>query len=415
MDFSELIYYNFYMEKKFNHVIIGASRAGLTAAMTIREKNPSDRILIINKEDRLPYKRTELTKKLAGGFKKDDFALLSPGWYEENSITLLNQTTAERIDPSLRSLLLSTGETVFWEQLLIATGAVPSHPAVPGIEHVLHLRNAAQAEKIREGILGSRKVLILGQGVEGIELAEQCRLMNRDAVVTGMDDRLMKKWLDPALSARLLNLVKKNGVDCVFDAPVIRVEYNPHADYPYTLISGGSVLKGDLILASLGIKPDTGLTASLGINGPSGIAVNTHMETILPGIYAAGDVVEPSSLDSYGLWHAAEYQGRTAGLNMAGIPSGMEDHPARMKCEVFGDFFFSMCLKRVCADDRETGWDDHSFMDSRGRYLKLFIRDGKTIAALMAGMKKPGAKALEKGVRQKLSPPQILKWLCDAE
>ncbi len=402
------------MESKYDHIIIGACRAGLSAALTIREQKPSDTILIVNREDRLPYKRTNLTKKLASGFRKDDFALYPHQWYEENSITLLNQTSVEKIDVSSRTVLLSRGGSIGWDHLLIATGASPSEIRIPGKEYIMHLREAAQAEQIRQSILSSRKILILGQGVEGIELSEQCRLMNRDVVVTGLDDRLMKKWLDPALSQRLLELLKKNGIACIFNAPVQSVEVHEKADYPYTLISDGSVQNGDLILASVGIKPNTEIAASLGICGPIGIAVNFNMETIIPGIYAAGDVLEPTGLGSYGLWHAAEYQGQVAGLNMAGTPAERDNRAARLKCEVFGDFFFSMCLDRVHPEDRETGWQGDRFTDETGRYLKLFVREGKTIAALMAGMQKAGAKILEKGVQENRPPAEIVEALSQA-
>ena len=404
----------FSMESRYNHIIIGASRAGLSAALTIRQHKPSDTILIVNREDRLPYKRTNLTKKLVSGFRKEDFALYPLEWYEENGITLLNQVSAEKINVSSHTVLLSRGDSIGWEHLLISTGASPSEISIPGSEYLRHLREAYEAEQIRQSILDSRKILILGQGVEGIELAEQCRRMNRDVVVTGLDDRLMKKWLDPALSQRLLDLLKKNGVACIFNAPVISAEHHDLADYPYTLISKESVQNGDLILASAGVKPNITIAESLGICGPLGIAVNFRMETIIPGIYAAGDVLEPAGLGSYGLWHAAEYQGMVAGLNMAGIPTERDNRAARMKCEVFGDFFFSMCLERVRPEDQEKGWQDDQFSDSEGRYLKLFVRDGKTIAALMAGMQKAGAKILEKGVQENLPPAEILESLSPA-
>jgi len=386
------------MLNHYDFVIAGASRAGLAAAQVLRDRLPESTILILNGEDRQPYKRTSLSKHLAEGFGREEFALFPAGWYEEHRLDLLNsRLTALR--PDGKEAVLSTGGTVGWDRLLLAVGASPAVLDIPGAEWTRQLRTARDAELIREELGRSARVIVIGQGVEGVELAEQCRLAGTDVVVTGMDSRLMQRWLDPELSGRLLRLLAGSGVECRFDSPALRIEREGDG---LCLHTPAEVLEGDLILSSTGIRPNTGAVQSLGITGPGGIRTDRFLETAIPGVFAAGDVVDLPDGYCRGLWHSAEYQGETAALNMAGIPSPLDKRFFRLKCEVFGDFFFSMGLAGV----QESDHMDLPDMKGDG-YLKLFSREGRTVAALMAGFK-DSAKMLAEQVARGMPPEDVI-------
>ena len=169
---------------KYDYAVIGACKAGLSAVETLRERVPAASILLINGEDRLPYKRTHLTKKLASGFSHDEFALKEESWYTDQAIELWNGAQVVEIDSDNHELLCSDGRRASWKKLLIASGAVPFQPDIPGKEFIRHLRSAADTEIIRNSLLKSRRVAVLGQGVEGVEIAEQCRKMGLEVLPT---------------------------------------------------------------------------------------------------------------------------------------------------------------------------------------------------------------------------------------
>ena len=381
--------------KKYDHIIVGASQAGLTAARTLREEQPKASILIINGEDRHPYKRTHLTKKLATGFTTEELALYPPAWYTEMNLERRDSPAIE-LNPLNKTLVLETGERVMGHRILLAVGALPLIPSIPGKEEILHLRKADETERIRERLINSNRVLIIGQGVEGVEMAEQCRLMGLDVISTSTSSRLMSRWLDKELSRRLERLLKSKGV-------LIR-----HSEEPISLEKKGenyrleirknektAYLSAQVILASIGIRGDVSLLKPHnreGLLGEKGILTNEYMESIYKDIYAAGDVVEMPPGWASGLWHSAEKQGQMAALNMLGIKRARENYPVRLKCEVFGDFFFSMAYDRVL---KERGNLKEWTQNKEKTYIRVFFKEGKAIGALMQGKKEKG-KALSR-------------------
>jgi len=388
------------MNKNYNYIIIGACRAGLTAAVTLREIRPEASILVINGEDRMPYKRTDLTKNLASGFTREEFSLYEEGWYEENNIRLLSDKVVD-IDPEAKILNTRDGQSLEWGSLLLATGAVPVTLSLPGCEWLFHLRTAADAEFIRGRLTGKKRVIILGQGVEGVELAEQCRLMGHHVTITGRDSRLMQRWLDEEQSRRLLALMESRGVQFSFNQHMEEVRKEENV---IKLKSREETLTGDLILSSTGIVGNPDLAQAMGIYGRTGILINEFNETALPGIFAAGDAVQFPEGWPRGLWHWAEYQGSVAALNMGGIQTKLVHSPTRLKCEPFGEFYYSMSLQLAIDNDQSTVYRNDSEL-----YLRIFSRQNRSIAALMTGLGKAESKVLDRGIKSGMPPEDLYK------
>jgi NAD(P)H-nitrite reductase large subunit len=391
----------------YDYIIIGASKAGLTAAETLRENCPGASLLLINGEDRLPYKRTELTKKLAAGFEKEDFALYPESWYGENRIVRVDSPVRVLNLPA-REVITDGGETFNAIKILIATGVIPRKIGIPGEEHIHHLRQAKETEEIRRMLRESGSTLVIGQGVEGVEIAEQMILSGQRVTSLSSSTRLMNRWLDSFLSERLARLLTKKGVTLLFDRKVNSLEMGEMALLHTESPSGAESLEADLVLASIGVEADAAILDTpegRRISSPRGIRCNRYMETEWPGVFAAGDVVDVPEGWATGLWHSAEHQGRTAALNMAGIPTEWTNLPVRLKCEVFGDFYFSMaydlCLKEQSVSESILIQDDF-------RYLNVFFKKNRAIGALMQGMK-PFAKPLARLVVDGASPEAVEK------
>ncbi len=387
----------------YDFIIVGASRAGLTAAATLRQRVPGASILLINGEDRNPYKRTNLTKKMAAGFGREDFSLNDPSWYKEQSIELLNGVLVTSIDQDKRTAELSDGRKLGWKKILLASGGVPLVPDFPGSDLLLHLRTASDTERIREKLQGCRRVVVIGQGVEGVEIAEQCSLMGLDVHITGRDERLMQRWMDDRLSERLRNFLGEHSIGCSFSQELKEVFTEEDA---YIIHTAGETLEADLVLSSTGIKGNPFLADRMGIYGESGILCNEYLETSAPGVYGAGDAVQSLPGWPKGLWHWAEYQGQLAAVNMSGGRETLKNIPTRLKSEPFGKFYFSMALGSVLPNDSEK-----VYLDDEAGYLKIYSRSGKSIAALMEGFGKAASKVLEKGVKEGISPDLLAEQM----
>lgn len=395
--------YSLYMTD-YDYIIVGASQAGLTGARTLREIHRDSSILIINGEDRLPYKRTHLTKNLARGFEKDEFALFDETWYKKNHIDRVD-STAVKLDTLNRSIQTQKGVAFSWGKLLLATGAVPKRQEIPGSSEFLHLRQAHETEEMRNKLLKAHHVVIVGQGVEGIEMAEQCRLLGLSVTSTSTSERLMSRWLDEELSIRLERLLISQGI-------VLRHKERPtelkREKKGFTLsvdgVGGIERLFCDYALTSVGIVGETSLLKPLMIDdllGERGIRCDIHMQTVIKDVYAAGDVVQLPSGWANGLWHSAEMMGKTAATNMAGIVLAHTNWPIRLKCEVFGDFFFSMAYDRILKEADLLA--NEIFINTESQYLRVFFKEGKAIGALMQGMKtqaKDLVKLVEKGAKK---------------
>ena len=132
--------------KRYPYVIVGASIAGLSATGAIRSRDSAGPILLIHGENRLPYKRTQLSKRLARGFSGDELALYPQEWYPARKVELLQGIRGVFVEPSSRELSLSTGEVIGYESLLVATGAAPTIVNIPGSQYLSFLRWIEQAE-----------------------------------------------------------------------------------------------------------------------------------------------------------------------------------------------------------------------------------------------------------------------------
>lgn len=387
--------------KDYDHIIIGSSQAGLTAADTLASLVPSAAVALINGEDRPPYKRTHLTKRLAAGFTREEFSLYPEAWYRERKLDRYD-SPAVSLEPESRTVRLESGQSLRARRsLLLATGARPRVPDIPGKEHFLHLRRADETELIRESMTRTSSVLVVGLGVEGVEMAEQCRLMGLEVTLTGRSGRLMSRWLDEELSRRLEELITSRGIRVRYNEEPLGLEKEGRS---YRLTAAGPGVREELtagvVLASTGICGETGLAENWripGLIGPGGVMTNEYLETVCPGIYAAGDIVQTPPGWATGLWHSAQKQGETAARNMAGEPTVWENVPVRLKCEVFGDFFFSMAYDKVA---REVTPPEEWLSEGKQDYLRVFLKEERAMGALMRGMKgkaKELASLVERG------------------
>ncbi|MBT3273242.1 MAG: NAD(P)/FAD-dependent oxidoreductase, partial [Spirochaetales bacterium] len=313
-------------------LIIGAGIAGITAARTIYSERPDWQITLVDDEDRLPYKRTKISKNISRGFDLDEFALFPREWYAERGIRLITETRAASVDAAGKSVSFENSKSLNWDRLILATGAAARVPDISGYdpERCFTIRRASDVDSLLEKIAGAESILVVGLGVLGVEVSEQLVRAGFSVSAASSGESVMPRELNARSQEIMTDLLRRNGVNLFLGYRISSLVRNEDMLVAETV-------KGDLranhIVFAVGSEPLTGLAVSAGAETDIGIAVNPYLETSVKDIYAAGDAVQLPSGKITHLWHEAEAQGRCAGLNVCGGGEKYPDFSFRLKCE----------------------------------------------------------------------------------
>jgi apoptosis-inducing factor 3 len=301
-------------------VIVGGGAAGFAAAEMLRREKYEGDIVMLSSDDAPPLDRPNLSKDyLAGSAPEEWLPLRDSSFYSDNAIDLRLSTTVSAIDPKARAVALATGAKIPFGRLLLATGAEPVAPSLPGARasDVLALRTLKDCRAIIERAKTARRAVILGASFIGLEVAASLRARNIEVHVVAPEEHPMEKILGPDFSRLVHAIHEQHGV-----IPHLGETARGLEGKRMTL-SGGSVLEADLIVAGLGVRPRLSLAEAAGLRIDRGVAVDAFLETSAPGIFAAGDIARwPDRLTGEAIrvehWVVAERQGQTAALNMLG-------------------------------------------------------------------------------------------------
>lgn len=313
--YTEVTYYT---EKNDNILILGNGGAAVNAAEAIRQRNKVARLEIIGEEKGLAYNRPLLTKNLFADFTKDEFILKNSSWYQENNITLTLGVKAIKIDPQAKEVTLDNGEVRNYDRLILALGSDCFVPPIEGVkrDNVMKLRNLKDVDQAKQLIGNSKKALVIGGGILGLEAAWQLKLAGLEVVVFEMLPALMLRQLDEGTSQKLRMLAEAKGLEIHTGVSIASITgEGDHADG--ILLGDGRKFEGDMIIVSAGIRANTELAKAAGITVNRAIVVNQRMETNIEGIYAAGDCAEFEGVN-WAIWPQAVDMGKVAGANATG-------------------------------------------------------------------------------------------------
>lgn len=306
------------------HVILGAGPAGVIAAETIRKHAPHDEVLIIGDEPEAPYSRMAIPYLLIGNIAESGTHLRhAPDHYQRQGITL-RRGRAVKLDSAARTLLLDDGETVAFDKLLIATGSNPATPPIPGIAGpgVHSCWTLADARAIMALAQPGARVLQMGAGFIGCIIMEALATRGVQLSVVEMGDRMVPRMMGPTAGGMIKDWCQKKGVAVYTGARVDAIERDATPVMKVRL-STGQVLEADLVISATGVRPNIGFLQDSGVRCLVGVLTDEHLQTNVPGIYAAGDCAEAfdkvsgKTIVSAIQPNAAE-QARVAAMNMAG-------------------------------------------------------------------------------------------------
>lgn len=298
-------------------LIVGGGGAGVEAAAALRQADPEARIAVWTDEEVPYYARIRLGEVVDGRSRPEDLFLRLPSWWEDQRIELRLGVTVEGIDPGQGRVLDGEGTWTPWDALLLATGARPFLPPIPGIDRpeVVTLRRMKDALAIRDRLAGSQRAVVLGGGLLGLELAASLAQGGIAVMVVEAAPWLLPRQVDREGGEVLQGILARRGIDFRLGTTAGSLEEGAGGGCRVAL-SSGELVEADLVPVMAGVRSETSLARAAGLEVASGIRVDDGMRTSAPGVFAAGDCAEHRS-GLYGFWSAATEQGRAAGRAMA--------------------------------------------------------------------------------------------------
>ena len=273
-------------------LIVGASHGGVNAAFNLRRSGWAGRVVLVDRDPELPYHRPPLSKAfLSGEASAEDNPLKAATAYEQDNIELRLGASVTSIDRERKTATLAAGETLSYDHLVLATGATPFLPPLPGIDSpkVFPLRTAADAQAIHRAFAASaqQRVVIVGGGYIGLEAAASLRKLGGTVTVIEREDRILARVTAPELSTFFTELHEKQGVRIVTSRSVSAI--TEAAGELTVACADGSAFSADLVIVGVGVRFNTGLAAACGLTTSTGIHVDEYCRTDDPNVYAIGD------------------------------------------------------------------------------------------------------------------------------
>ena len=324
--------------KHYPYVILGGSIAAVAAIEGIRSKDRKGEILVVGEEPCKAYGRPLISYYLLGETDLPRMDYRPEKFYEENNVTLRLGVRAEHIDPEKKAVTLSDGETIGYEKLLVATGSRPFDPPMEGIEHVkerFHFMTKADALALDKALSPEKRVLIVGAGLIGLKCFEGIAARVKSVAIVDLAPRILPAILDETGAKMVQSALEARGAAFFLSDSVLRFEGNT------AHLKSGKAVAFDLLVIAVGVRPNTELMKEAGGEVRRGIAVDECGRTSLPDIFAAGDCAESLDIASgtskvLALLPNAAFQGRAAGVNMAGGKANLDNAVAFNSIGFFG-------------------------------------------------------------------------------
>jgi NAD(P)H-nitrite reductase large subunit len=357
------------------YVIIGNSAAAIGTVEGIRQHDGQGEITIISNESHHTYSRPLISYLLYGKVTEEKMKYRGDDFYKKNNVRFLHATVTE-IDVKAHKAVLSSGEKIDFDKLLVATGSsafVPPFEGLNSVKEKFTFMSLDDARKLNDALAPNKRVLIIGAGLIGLKCAEG--ILKRVAHITVIDlaPRILSSILDDGGAKAVQSHIESKGVEFILSGGVKRFEANT------AILENGNKLNFDILVLAVGVRPNTALLNGIA-NIERGIVVNEKSQTSAPDIYAAGDCTQTLDVSSnqskiMALLPNAYMQGECAGLNMA---SGEKSFNKAIPMNAIG--FFDL---HIITAGNYSG--DVYAQIERNNYKRLFYSDNKLNGYILIG------------------------------
>lgn len=364
------------------YLVVGSSHAALEALTAIRMHDPEGSLTMLTRDPHLPYSPTVLPYVVSGRSAPDNVFLRDEKFFTEQKISLRRGKALKALHPARNAAELADGSEIAYEKLLLATGASPAIPPIPGIDQVSYhvLRTLDDATKLNTAMKASKQAVVMGAGLVGMHAAENLVKAGTKVTIVEMAKQLTDGYFDATAAALIEKAFTDNGATILTGSRVVKLAPSP-VGATITLESGAT-LEADLLLVATGVRPNMDFLTGEGaaVERDKGILVGERMQTSVPNVFAAGDCAQAKSFYSDArvmnaiLPDAAE-QGRIAGMAMAGDP-GIKDYPGGIPVNTY-HFFGRHAISVGSSKVPEGGEVVTRFDEASGRYLKVIFHEGR--------------------------------------
>jgi nitrite reductase [NAD(P)H] large subunit len=365
-------------------VLVGNGMAGVRTLEELLKAAPDHYdITVFGDEPHPNYNRIMLSPMLAGEQALDQIVLNTRDWYAANSITLHTGSKIVNIDRRSRQVAADDGSRAPYDRLLLATGSKPFIPPIPGTDlpGVVGFRDIADVGTMIAASTQFKHAVVIGGGLLGLEAANGLKARGMDVVVVHRGDWLLDRQMDEP-AARLLQLsLERKGLKFLLRKQTTKLIRGESGRVCAVQFEDGETVPANLVVMAVGIRPNTELAESAGLQCQRGILVNDTMQTFDPRIYAVGECVNHRGV-AYGLVAPLFEQARVCANHLA--EHGVAQYQGSMtstKLKVTGIDLFSAGNFMGGEDTEEIVFHD----PGRGAYKKLVLRDSKLTGACLFG------------------------------
>ena len=362
-------------------VIAGAGLAGAKAAETLREEGFDGRVVLLGAERERPYDRPPLSKE----YLRDEAGLETvhihdERFYEEHAIELRTGTAVEAIDAAGSAVVVSGGDRVHYDRLLLATGARPRRLSLPGsdLRGIYELRTLADSDALAARLHGGGHVAIVGGGWIGCEVAASARRMGLGVTLIEPLQVPLQRVLGPELGAFYRDVHADHGVHMLLGRGV--VGFDGGEAVGAVVMDDGMQIECDFVVVSVGVSPRVEIATRAGIETADGILVDEYLQTSMHNVFAAGDIARAEHpLLEHSIrvehWATALHQGPAAARNMLGALNSYERLPY---------FFSDQYDVAMEYTGHVSDWDDIVIRgDIAAReFIAFWLREGRVQAGM---------------------------------
>jgi 3-phenylpropionate/trans-cinnamate dioxygenase ferredoxin reductase subunit len=273
-------------------LIVGGGHGGMNAVVALRQAGHAGEIRLISEETILPYHRPPLSKfYLKGESTLESLYLRPEKFYEANAIDVMLGERVEAIDAARKVAILASGGEIAWDVLILATGSIARRLDCPGanLSGVHVLRDFTDAEALRAQLGTGRKLVIIGAGYVGLEVAASARELGSDVIILEREPRILSRVACEELSGFFHRYHTDRGVHFMTGVSVSAL-HGEKGMVRSVELSDGAMLPCDAVLVGIGGSPCDGLAASAGLRCDNGVIVDLAARTSVEGIYAIGDM-----------------------------------------------------------------------------------------------------------------------------
>jgi NADPH-dependent 2,4-dienoyl-CoA reductase/sulfur reductase-like enzyme/nitrite reductase/ring-hydroxylating ferredoxin subunit len=382
--------------------IIGAGAAGAYAAEAVRQAGFSGRVVLIGREEDVPYDRPNCSKGfLSGEAPAEWMPLRSAGFYDHHDIDLWLGRDVKTVDASARRIVFSDGQTLDYTAAILSTGGRPRRLDVPGadLDGVHSLRSLADSEHLRDTIEEGSRVVVVGASFIGMEAAWSFREQGAEVTVVAPEAVPFAHVFGEQVGRAIQGLHEDHGVSFRLGTTVDAFHGNDHVEQ--VTLASGDTLAADLVLVGIGVEPATDLLDGVEVRDDGSVEVDATFRAS-DGLFAAGDIAtfpywrtgERVRIEH---WREACHQGRIAGRNAAGQSAEYRDVPFFWTAHFGTNIRYvghASDWERVLIDGDPEAFD----------FIAYYIQNGVVQAACGAGRDREMA-AIQELLRRDLMPP----------